>query len=132
MIPVAGNHRHLDTKYLARVNLIVWNPNGIPTQSMENAKRYSSSQVSTTKHVSYPQLTATGQNSFWAIWAIGQLWQKAVNSTPLWWNTDWFFRNLNISFYVSCNMGSCWPICLLVLCMFLLIPLAYISKRHTL
>ncbi len=36
------------------------NPKGIPTRTMENVKWYSSSQVSTAKHVSYPQLTATG------------------------------------------------------------------------
>ncbi len=43
-------------------NLIVWNPKGIPTRSMEIVAWYSSSQVSTAKHVSYPQLTATGAN----------------------------------------------------------------------
>ncbi len=60
MIPVSGNHRHLDTRYLAKVHMIVWNPKGIPTWSMENMKWYSPSQVLTAKHVSYPQLTATG------------------------------------------------------------------------
>ena len=34
------------------------NPKGIPTRSMKSMKWYSSSQVSTAKHVSYPQLTA--------------------------------------------------------------------------
>ncbi len=59
VIPVAGNHRQLDTRCLAKVHLIVWNPKGIPTRSMENMKWYSSSQVLTAKHVSYPQLSAT-------------------------------------------------------------------------
>ncbi len=40
--------------------MIVWNLKGIPTRSMENMKWYSPSQVSTAKHESYPQLTATG------------------------------------------------------------------------
>ncbi len=56
--PVAGNHRHLDTECLARVNLIGWDPKGIPRRSMENMKWYSSSRVLTATHVSYPQLTA--------------------------------------------------------------------------
>ena len=37
---------------------------GIPTRSMENMKWYSSSQVSTAKHVSYPQLTTTHSHIF--------------------------------------------------------------------
>ncbi len=53
MIHVAGIHRHLDTRCLAKVHMIIWNPKGIPTRSMENMK------LMTTKHVSYPQLTAT-------------------------------------------------------------------------
>ncbi len=73
------NHRHLDTRYLARVNLIVWNPKGIPTPSTENVKWYSSSQVSTAKHVSYPQLTATqgDRSEFmtrgWSLWPAGNI-----------------------------------------------------------
>ncbi len=61
--PKAGKVRHLDTVYLTKVHMIVWNPKGIPTRSMENMKWYSPSQVFTAKHVSYPQLTATGQRS---------------------------------------------------------------------
>ncbi len=55
----AGKIRHLLTVCLTKVHMIVWNPNGIPTRSMENMKWYSSSQVLTAKHVSYPQLTVT-------------------------------------------------------------------------
>ncbi len=40
-------------------HMIVWNPKGIPTQSMENMKWYSPSHVLTAKHVPYTQLTAT-------------------------------------------------------------------------
>ncbi len=57
--PKAGKVRHLDTVCLTKVHMIAWNPNGIPTRSMENMKWFSPSQVLTAKHVSYPQLTAT-------------------------------------------------------------------------
>ncbi len=50
---MAGKHRHLDTRCLAKVHTIVWNPKGFPTRSMENMKWNSPSQVPTTKHVSY-------------------------------------------------------------------------------
>ncbi len=56
---MAGKVRHLDTGCLAKVHMIVWNPKGIPTQTMENMKWYSPSQVLTAKHVPHPQLTAT-------------------------------------------------------------------------
>ncbi len=59
MTPVAGKYRHLDTGCLTKVHMIVWDPKGIPTRSMEIIKWYSPSQVPTAKHVSYPQLTAT-------------------------------------------------------------------------
>ncbi len=45
MIPVAEKYRHLDTRCLAKVRMIVWNPKGIPTRSMENMKWYSPSQA---------------------------------------------------------------------------------------
>ncbi len=56
----AGKIRHLPTVCLTKVYTIGWNPNGIPTWSMENMKWYSLSQVLTANmcHV-YPQLTAT-------------------------------------------------------------------------
>ncbi len=44
-----------------------YNPNGIPTRSMENVKWYSPSQVLTAKHVPYPQLSAP-------------VWSTALNS----------------------------------------------------
>ena len=55
----AGKIRHLLTVCLTKVHTIGWNPNGIPTRSMENVKWHNPSQVLTAKHVSYPQLTAT-------------------------------------------------------------------------
>ncbi len=55
----AGKIRHLLTVCLTKVHMIGWNPNGIPTRSMENMRWYSPSQVLTAKHVPYPQLTAT-------------------------------------------------------------------------
>ncbi len=56
---MAEKLRHLDTGCLAKVHMIVWNPKGIPTRSMENMKWHSPSQVLTAKHVPYPQLTTT-------------------------------------------------------------------------
>ncbi len=65
---VAGNHRHLNTECLARVNLIVSNPKGIPTRSMENMKWYSPSQVSTAKHV-LPTADRNSSPSIFLYWA---------------------------------------------------------------
>ena len=69
--------------------MIVWNPKGIPTRSMENMKWYSPSQVSTAKHVSYPQLTATNtllirMDHYWQ-WLWRQwTWPQLFKSQWLW------------------------------------------------
>ncbi len=74
VIPVTGKHRHLYTGCLAKVHMIVWNPKGIPTRSMENMKWHSPSQVQTAKHVSYPQLiTPFVILKFWHIYAFHEL-----------------------------------------------------------
>ncbi len=51
MIPGAGKIRHLLTVCLIKVHMIVRDPIGMPTRSMENMKWYSPSQVLTAKHV---------------------------------------------------------------------------------
>ena len=45
--------------------MIGWNPNGIPTRSMENMRWYSPSQALIAKQVLYPQLTATAIYTQW-------------------------------------------------------------------
>ena len=72
MTPGAGKNRHLLTVCLTKVYMIIWNPIGIPTRSMENMKWYSPSQVLTAKHVLYPQLTATSAVQGFELIQLGQ------------------------------------------------------------
>ena len=49
----AGKIRHLLTVCLTKVHMIGWNPNGIPTRSMENIRWHSG--TGTDHHKSWPQ-----------------------------------------------------------------------------
>ncbi len=98
---------------------IVCNPKGIPRRSMENMKRYSPSQVSTAKHVSYPQLTATIPVLWEVINPYGQLAsdqfdlksfydQTCDSDYHLWWWFPGVFHYHKGKTAFSNSLDCCW------------------------
>ncbi len=82
---------------------IGWNPNGIPTRSMENMKWYSPSQLLTAKHVSYPQLTTTKKDNLFcdSVREIGSHPITSRISQHLQWSHTTLTKKIHIIFCIN-------------------------------